>query len=117
MAQFALLDQGPPTLRTADPNPDKLDSYTSGTKLIQYHHLRYLCRPLNDYPPEVERAELTYCGEFNDSHTAFQLGVYCTSNTRLVYKRGVSCQFANYGHVEVLIRVRKLPLVCPYIYV
>jgi hypothetical protein len=75
-AQFALLDHGTPTIKYANPNPNKLDSYGTlhGLKTIP----GFICRPLNDYPPEVERAELTYCGEFNDSHTAFQLGVYAT---------------------------------------
>jgi hypothetical protein len=71
----------------------------------------FICRPLNDYPPEVERAELTYCGEFNDSHTAFQLGVYDTYGTVLARDINgvVLCQPAIYRHVEVLmpILVRK----------
>jgi hypothetical protein len=35
-----------------------------------------ITRPLNDYPPEVNRAELAYCGEFSDHHIAFQLGIW-----------------------------------------
>ena len=47
-------------------------------------------RPLNDYPPEINRAELTYCGEFNDTHTAFHLG---TSGNKLLKLVPVFCTY------------------------